>query len=150
MTKETLKHNLDSIRVMADLQPIDGKTFCNLALKRTFELCGHPGVFQPNEMANAIANQLETDKRFRAMGSREAWNASNDGHLVVAAHKYNAHGHVAMVYPSEEMQFSSSWQKDVPLVSNVGQTVGVMKVSKAFPVSLGEPEYYLFEGNYVN
>lgn len=146
MNQETLKHNLDSIRVMADLQPFEGKTFCNLALRRTFDLCGHPNVLMANEMANAIANQLESDKRFRAVGSKEAWTSANEGHLVVTAHKYNAHGHVAMIYPSEVMGHSVSWQKDVPYVSNVGHTVGIMTVSKAFPVSLGEPEYYVFEG----
>lgn len=143
MNTDKLKHVLDSIRTMPDLQPTPGVTHCNEAVRRAFGLMGYPNVFSKNEMANAIANQVEKDISFRMVGTNEAARAAQEGQLVIAAHKYNAHGHVAMLYP-ETMQISTSWDKLVPMVSNVGESIGVMKVSKAFPVSLGEPEYFVY------
>lgn len=149
MSPNSLKSILDSVRAMPDLrpnQPLQGQTHCNEAIRRVFSLSGQPNVFSRDEMANTIADQLEKDTRFRLVGTNEAWREGQQGNLVVVAHKYGVHGHVAMVYPTDSMGHSGSWNKDVPFVSNVGQSIGVVEVSKAFPVALGEPYYYVFVG----
>lgn len=56
----------------------------------------------------------------------------------------DAHGHICAVYPASQ-QRSNSWKRDVPMVANVGRDDREMKASEAFPVSKGEPVYYLWE-----
>lgn len=147
MSPDNLKNILDSVRSMPDLLPEGETTHCNEAVRRSFALSGFPKVFAKNEMANAIIDQLkQPNNGFREVGTIEAWKAAQEGELVIAGHKYTTHGHVAMVYPSDEMKHSASWDKDVPLVSNIGKTNMIMKVSDAFPVALGEPNYFAFKG----
>lgn len=52
-----------------------------------------------------------------------------------------AHGHIAPLYPVG-MQFSGSFKKDVPMVANVGIVQELETVSRAFPVTRGEPSYF--------
>lgn len=79
--------------------------------------------------------------------SSEAAIHALSGGLAVAAKTSEeldeAHGHVAVVYPAAQ-QRSGSWNKDVPMCANVGKRNGEEKVSEAFPVSKGEPVYYLW------
>lgn len=56
---------------------------------------------------------------------------------------YAKHGHLAAVAPIG-MQWSGSLQHDVPLVYNVGRTVGLMKTSQAFPVMSGDPYFFIW------
>ena len=56
------------------------------------------------------------------------------------------HGHIAVVYPLG-MQWSGSLQHDVPMLANVGKTVGVMKASAAFPVASGDAYYFTWSGD---
>lgn len=150
MSPENLKHILDSVRIAPDLvpnQPKEGDTHCNEAVRRVFCLAGFPNVFKKNELANSIIQQVKAeDSNFRQVGSVEAWRSAQEGSLVVAGHLYLGHGHVAMVYPTDKMEHSGSWNKDVPMLSNVGKTVGIMKASEAFTASLGEPAYFVFLG----
>lgn len=62
---------------------------------------------------------------------------------MTAAELGEAHGHIAAIYPVG-MQMSGSLKKDVPMVANVGMDQGEEKVSKAFPVSKGEPDYFIW------
>ena len=48
---------------------------------------------------------------------------------------------MAIVFPIG-MQFSGSLKRDVPLLANIGKTVGVMKSSAAFPILDGEADYF--------
>lgn len=147
MSPARLTSILDAVRGMQDLLPVGFVTHCNEAIRRTFSMSGFPNTFTKDEVANAIIDQLKrSNSGFREVGTVEAWKAAQQGELVIAGHKYATHGHVAMVYPSDEMKHSASWDKDVPLLSNVGKHNEIMKVSDAFPVSLGEPQYFVYQG----
>lgn len=82
----------------------------------------------------------------RATGSEASIHALS-GRLGFAAMSSGElgedHGHICAVFPAG-MQRSGSLKRDVPLVANVGMCNGEEKVSQAFPVSKGEPDYYLY------
>lgn len=59
---------------------------------------------------------------------------------------YAKHGHIAAVYPLG-MQWSGSLQHDVPIVCNIGKTVGIMKTSGAFPVMSGDPYFFTWSAD---
>ena len=85
--------------------------------------------------------------KWRTGTGSEATIHALSGGLAIAAMSSKvlkaAHGHVAIVAPIG-MQNSGSLKKDVPLVANIGKTVGIMKSSGAFPVSVGEAQYFLY------
>lgn len=64
-----------------------------------------------------------------------------------AAQLKEAHGHIAAIYP-EPPQMSGSLGRMVPICANIGRNVPMLaeKVSAAFPVALGEPDYFLWTG----
>ena len=77
-----------------------------------------------------------------------------DGHLGFAALPSTrlkaAHGHIASIYPVAR-QPSGSLGIDVPIVANIGKNDWVggkpnppVKASEAFPVKLGEPDYFVY------
>jgi len=74
-----------------------------------------------------------------ALGGGLAFAAMSSGQLG------EAHGHITAIFPAP-MQFSGSLNKNVCMVANVGKQNGEEKVSQAFPVALGEPDYFLLEG----
>lgn len=53
------------------------------------------------------------------------------------------HGHIATIFPIGQ-GYSGSLKKDVPFCANVGVSQAEEKVTQAFPVSKGEPEYWIF------
>lgn len=56
-----------------------------------------------------------------------------------------AHAHIATIYPTP-MGHSGSLDKDVPWCLNVGVNVKQELVTAAFPVSKGEPDYFIWVG----
>ena len=54
------------------------------------------------------------------------------------------HGHIAAIYPVG-MGFSQSLRRDVPYCANIGTCQKEELVSMAFPVSKGEPQYYVYD-----
>ena len=149
MTSEHLKQILDTVRKQPDLQPVKNdegevvKTFCNIGLDRILKLCDKPRMInrvsgQPL-MANDMIECMEhSPSLWSEVNGEVACARASQGVLVVACQKADGHGHVCCVYPMTE-EFSSSWGKPVPMVSNIGKTVGVMRVSQAFRT---EPKYY--------
>ena len=149
MTAEHLKYILDHVRHQEDLKPVvdhEGhvlKTFCNIGLDRILGLCGVPRMVNKLNGQPLMANDMcdymrdNTDKWTKVNGDVACARASQ-GVLVVACQRAKGHGHVCCVYPMTE-EFSSSWGKPVPMVANIGKTVGIMRASQAFRT---EPDYY--------
>lgn len=129
--------------------PKNGTTYCNLALNSIAKGAGCDEF--DGLMADEIYQLMVTNasgKWARVDGSDVSiWALSNG--LAVAAlpsHRLGeAHGHVCAVYPLG-MQASGSLGHDVPMVANIGKTVGVMRSSQAFPPAKGEAEYFTYAG----
>ena len=141
MNVNQLKIILDTVRVQPDLAPHDGETFCNIALDRVLGLCGIPRMVGENGaplMANEMIDFMRESPDYAKINGDAACARASQGILVIACQQEEGHGHVCPVYPAT-MEMSGSWGKTVPMVSNVGRTVGVMRVSQAFKT---EPDFY--------
>ena len=147
---------MDDIKALCDaalsnpaFQPKNGVTHCNQAVNQVASAVGcleFVGL-----MADEIYQTMVTNAsgKWAKLGGSDAtiWALSNG--LAIAAMPSQrlgeAHGHVAVIYP-QGMEGSASLGHDVPLVANVGKTVGVMKSSGAFPVAKGEADYFTYAG----
>jgi len=76
--------------------------------------------------------------RWTAVDGDVACARASQGVLVVACQQASGKGHVAPVYPVP-MQYSPSWGKSVPVLSNVGKLNDLLRASQAFRT---EPEYF--------
>ena len=143
MLPHRLKEILDAVRTQEDLKPVEGKTFCNIALDRVLGLCGIPRLvnrlnglpLMANDMIDAMRN---SPTRWEEVTGEVAVARALKGVLVVAAQQKERHGHVAPVYPLPP-SFSPSWGKDAPILSNVGVRNEVMRASMCFRT---EPLYF--------
>ena len=146
MTVLELKTILDTVRVQPDLAPRNGETFCNIALDRVLTLAKLPRMVDEKGqplMANDMCDFMhDNPSQWEPVNGDAATARASQGMLVVACQQEAGHGHVCPVYPASQ-QLSGSWGKTVPMVSNVGKTVGVMRVSQAFRT---EPDYYAYKG----
>ncbi len=130
-----------------DFQPDKGVTHCNQAV-----------MFVARNMGCYELNGYNADEQYQIMSTNASGHWQKVGgpdasihalsdKLAIAALPSQAlgetHGHVAACYPLG-MQYSGSLKHDVPMVANVGKTVGVMKSSSAFPVADGEAEYFIY------
>ena len=147
MAADILKAACDAARINPKFQPQDGTTFCNLntdAVASALGVVELHGLMADEIYAKMAANV--TGHWAKVLGSIAAQHAQAGG-LAIAAMSSGmlgeSHGHVAPLYP-EQMEFSGSLNRYVPMVSNVGATVGVMKSSQAFPVSVGESDYFVY------
>jgi hypothetical protein len=147
---------MDDIKALCDaalanpaFQPKNGVTHCNEAVNQVASAVGcleFVGL-----MADEIYQTMVTNAsgKWAKLDGSDAtiWALSNG--LAIAAMPSQrlgeAHGHVAVIYP-QGMEGSASLGHDVPLVANVGKTVGVMKSSGAFPVAKGEADYFTYAG----
>ena len=139
-----LKSILDTVRVQLDLEPHDGETFCNIALDRVLGLCGIPRMVGDNGqplMANDMIDFMRESPDYAKIDGNAACARASQGILVIACQQEASHGHVVPIYPAP-MEMSGSYGKAVPMCSNVGRTIGVMRVSQAFKT---EPLYYAFK-----
>lgn len=120
----------------------DGTTFCNFGVQRVAAVMGCNSLrgLMANDMWYFMSNPLNGFSK--DSGMRASIHAVRGG-LAIAAKRYHPHGHVAVVAP-EACQLSGSWGRLVPLCANVGRKNGIMKVSEAFPVDQGEPDYFLY------
>lgn len=138
-----LREILNSVRIMPDLIPHDGMTFCNIALDRVLGLCGIPRIINPATGFPALANDMIDTMRanpgqWTPVSGDVACARAGQGVLVVACQQAKGHGHLAPVLPLP-MAFSPSWGKQVPYLSNVGRRNGVLRASQCFKT---EPEYF--------
>ena len=143
-----LKSACDAALSNPKLQPVDGITYCNMAVQSIAQAMGC-GEFS-GLMADEIYQVMKTNPsgHWETATGQEATVYALSGGLAIAAmssHRLEEdHGHVAVVAPLG-MQDSGSLGHDVPVLANVGKTVGYMKSSEAFPVSAGEAEYFMYE-----
>lgn len=121
------------------------ETHCNEGAERVAQALGC------DELDNLMADQqyrvMEENQsgRWKKVLGQEATDHALSGGLAFAAATSamlgETHGHIAAVYPAP-MEWSGSLAKDVPMVANVGKTDAEEKESAAFPVAMGEPDYF--------
>lgn len=139
----------------------DGKTvletYCNLALNEVAKVKHYTGFLDTKGrplLADDICKVLAGE--WLKIEGEDAFNLAKGGIWCVAAsssadlRRYGgpkfanaSHGHVATVYPKEQMGHSVSWRKYVPWLANVGANNGIKIASLCFPA---EPKYYFLPG----
>lgn len=142
--KDRLQKACEAAVVKKGYEQKGDTTYCNFA---AWEICAAMDytVFGDNKMmANQMFDHMIADPAWTIQDSGRANAHAMKGGLAIAAAKADGHGHVAVVYPGP-MLFSGSLNKYVPCLANVGRTNknGIIKASEAFPVSKGEPTYFL-------
>ena len=140
-----LKEACDAALANPAFQPANGVTHCNQGV---IFIAGALGV---HELDGLMADEQYQIMASNASGHWKKVSGSDatihalSGGLAIAGlpsqRLKEAHGHVAIVFPIG-MQFSGSLKRDVPLLANIGKTVGVMKSSAAFPILDGEADYF--------
>ena len=147
--KEKLKDFLLALVKAPELQPQDGKTFCNIGAKRVADLFGCTDFDNPDWLA---------DEMIRLISWSPSWTKTSFGEIAAAFSQLGGlafaamdsqtldeeHGHIATIFPAD-CELSPSLNCLVPLVANVGAKNGILKVSEAFPVAKGQPDYYLWK-----
>jgi hypothetical protein len=129
--------------------PRNGNTYCNMAvdsIAKGFGCYEFDGLMADDIYQVMLTN--ESGKWDKVDGSDATIWALSNGLAIAALPSQTlkeAHGHVAVIYPLG-MQMSGSLGRDVPMVANIGKTVGVMRSSEAFPVSDGEADYFTYAG----
>lgn len=127
--------------------PGNGVTHCNQAAQFIANAMGC------TELDNKMADQqhaamvANTSGRWTKVDGASATAFALLGGLGFAsmssAQLKEAHGHIAAIYPAP-MQFSGSLNKNIPIVANVGVNESEEKESMAFPVAMGEPDYFIY------
>lgn len=140
-----LKAACDTALANPAFQPKNGNTFCNFAVE---QIAGALGCHELDGlMADDIYQLMASNAsgRWKKVSGSDATIHALDGGLAIAglpSQRLNeARGHVAVVAPVG-MQFSGSLKHDVPVLANLGKTVGYMKSSAAFPILDGEADYF--------
>lgn len=143
----------ESVVSDSDFKAAGGKTYCNMAALLVAQTMGckefDHGVGEDPLLADAMIGLMESNgsgKWRRATGSEATIHALGGGLAFAAKASFALgadHGHIAAICPLG-MQHSGSLKKDVPLVANCGRLNGIMKVSQAFPVAKGEPDYFIW------
>lgn len=125
--------------------PVAGQTFCNCAVNFVCNAFGYlkfnVGSVNTPIMANAMVSFMSWSPDWMSIAGDVAQAHANVGALVIAAQSDPAgHGHVCVVIPGE-MQASSHYGKNVPVVMNVGKDVFIGKdAAWAFQT---EPSYFV-------
>ena len=144
---DVLKAAADAALADPDFQPGAGVTHCNQAVMSVAaqlgceELAGICADEQYQVMSSNASGRWR-----KVLGSDASIHALGGGLAIAGLPSQRlgeAHGHVAICYPVG-MQYSGSLGRDVPMLANVGRTVGVMKSSAAFPVADGEADYFIW------
>lgn len=111
------------------------KSHCNEAVTA---ICEEYGI---NSFRGLYANEIcdFLKKKWRKVDGHTANEAANHGVVAIAGQKADPHGHVAVVYPGA-MVWSSHWQKEAPVLANIGRRNAVMGANWAFHA---EPTYWI-------
>lgn len=169
---DTLKKLADRLVDSPNLWPIydkDGKlleTFCNFSARLAAQAMLCDEFNDPDLLADDMVSiiRLNASGKWHITTGQEAANQSIAGKLAYACQDsktmMESHGHITLISP-EAMRYSGSFEKDVPVVANIGKgdpskalqqienhPLGYQtkpnwycKTSEAFPVSKGEPLY---------
>lgn len=132
-----------------ELQPVNGKTYCNVAARRVAEFFGCENFSDPDLLADDMVHAMiiSGDWTFTTFGEIAAKWAQIGG-LAFAGMTSDElgeeHGHIAPVFPGIP-ELSPSLGIPVPQLANVGAKNGVMLASEAFPVAKWPLGYYLWK-----
>lgn len=146
MTAIELKIVLDHVRSHDDLQPRDGKTYCNIGIHRIFGLLNIPQMINKLTLQPLLANDMcdclrDSPSKWVKVNGDVATARSGKGGVVLACQKADGHGHIACCYPIPA-EFSGSWNKWVPMLNNIGKKNAIMRSSQCFRT---EPDYYAYK-----
>lgn len=125
--------------------PSGGETFCNWAVNFICNALGYTkfnaGSVHTPVMANAMVSFMKTSGDWLNIDGSVAQSHVNEGALVIATQlNPEGHGHVCVIIPGE-MQFSGHFNKNAPMVMNVGKDVFIGKhAGFAFQE---EPSYFV-------
>lgn len=138
------------------------ETFCNIGARRVAQAMGCHDFDDVNLNADAM-HAIMTAGWLRVTGAEATLHALDGGLAfasVTGAMIGETHGHIAAIRP-ESRQPSNTLKCDVPVVANVGRgdpqaplvagpRAGIKtkrnwncRVSQAFPVAKGEPNYFV-------
>lgn len=138
---EELRKTLDTIVRDPSLKAKnDGTTFCNYGVSRAAKLFG---LDLEGKLANQIIDLIRASSAWLCVSGGQASDWAQRGGLGLAVMPGEPHGHVATLYPAP-MQVSTSLNREVPVLANVGKNNGIMRASQAFPVAQGEPAYHIY------
>jgi hypothetical protein len=109
-------------------------TYCNKAVRF---ICEEMNTALPLSaaLANNIYEYLTSNRshnNWKEIEYKDAFFNAKKGELIVVVQKGIKHGHCAVLYPADDMQYSYSFGGYVPIVFNFGMTIGIMKLSYAF------------------
>lgn len=138
MKRVELAKLLEDVVKNPAFQPEGKVTKCNFGVQRVAFEFDYDGFNK--KLANDIYEIVKAGGAWGRTDPDGAATASWNGCFVIAAQKGKPHGHVATVYPGG-LSFSGKWQKNCPLVANVGKKNWICKASEAF---VDEPEYFIF------
>lgn len=148
MRKE-IKDVLDQALANPDFKPYQGVTHCNEAIQfiaKEFGCDEFTGMLADDIYETIVTNK---SKKWDKVDSADAsiWALSN-GLAVAALPSYRlgeAHGHIVAVAPLPQ-EYSNTFRTEVPMVANLGKSVGYMRTSEAFPVYKGMPDFFTYAG----
>lgn len=143
----SLQYICDEVIADPALEPVGGITFCNEGARRVAQALGCPDFDDEGLLADDMCDIMAAGGRWTRVEGGEATDHALSGGLAFAAMSSSrlgeAHGHIAAIYPAP-MEYSGSLARLVPMVANVGKQDREEKVSAAFPVSKGEPDYFIW------
>lgn len=152
---ELLKDVCDSVISDNSLAPViqDGKileTHCNEGAQRIANALGCRELDDMNADAQHRVMEENLSGLWEKVDGADATLHALDGKLAFASATHEMlgepiHGHIAAIYPAARM-WSGSLGKDVPMVANIGKSDREERVSEAFPVDRGEPDYFVWRG----
>jgi len=121
-------------------------TMCNWGVNKICETMGYHGFKNPGNRIKPVmlANEMhdfmlkENIKWIRDSPVKAVGHAKKNC-IAIASSKGKKHGHVAVVYPGP-LVYSNKWNKEVPLVANIGKLNGILGANWAFN---NEPDFFL-------
>lgn len=128
----------------------DNTTWCNRAVFRILDAIGYDKdlLLEPLGEGYTTANEVHQSLR-EASGNElsgvvqvdehEAQELANNGALVIAAASGASHGHVAVVYPSDD-EYDAV---DGPMVAQAGAVVGIIPARDGFGNSREQVQYFV-------
>jgi len=121
-------------------------TYCNKSVRF---ICQQLGIELPPTyaLANDICDYLDGpySSDWEEISYEDGFAEAKKGNIVIAGQKGSPNGHVAILYPADDMQYSGTFGGLVPIVFNMGLTVGIVKLSFAFKSSV-KPKLYIYKG----
>ena len=118
----------EAVSNSAWLRTPDGRTFCNRALAFVAQGMGY--FFPAAELANDMIDHMAADPRWTEDSMERAHSHAMRGGVAVAALQDHPHGHVGTLAPLP-MEESTTWVCAVPMIANVGEENGIMRLSGA-------------------